>query len=224
MDDDALSVDRVLAHEASGRGGDELALARDPAGVIFGLGAEHDEVVLLAVFFPYFAKIARVLAARTGGVQPDDQPVGDVRVIVLGHEDPVFVILGFVGPFQQASLHLLFGIFRPWRSGGVGPVGAGGLWQRRFIVAWARLAGPRLVRPRKIGLARRIAGLARRVAGLWRRFARRWHARHARRELRLHQRLFRRRVLRQRFRHGAFLGAKAHRDRLGLFLAVLVFL
>src|SRR5262249_50732042 len=81
---------------------DELGVTGYPAGVVLRLRSGEDEVVLGAVILPAFLEVFNVgVLALAHGVQPDDQRVGDLRVVLLGDVNPVVLVLGIVGALDQ---------------------------------------------------------------------------------------------------------------------------
>src|SRR5205085_2308043 len=95
-------------HHLLGRLAHEVGLAEQPAALVLRLRADQDQVVVGAVALPLVhERLGVLLGVLAGGVQPDDQAVGDVGVVVLGDVDPVAVVLAGVAALQEAGLGLL---------------------------------------------------------------------------------------------------------------------
>ena len=95
----------------------EFAFAHQPAGLIGGARPNQDDVLIGARILPQRHESLGVLfLALADGVQPEDDGMGDVRVVVLGDVDPVFMIAGGVAALEHAGLDLL-GVFLLRRRG-----------------------------------------------------------------------------------------------------------
>ena len=104
--DHARPVDRVLAEHRLHVPHHEFRLARHPAVVVAGLRPHHDVVVVLADLAERAGHLLAVLAALPGRVEPDDQPVRLVRVVVVRDVDPVFAAEALVRAVDEPGLDL----------------------------------------------------------------------------------------------------------------------
>ena len=114
---DPLAVDGVGLADRAQRLRDEFGLARRPAARVLRLRADQDHVVVVAERAPAVGEVLDVgLLVLAERVQPDDDRVGDVRVVGVGDVDPVGVVRRRVVFFTRP----VFGFF-------AGAAGAGGL-------------------------------------------------------------------------------------------------
>ncbi len=87
---------------------DEARFIAQPAGFILRQGTHQDHVLILTEFVPRVDHFFDLfLGAFAGGMQPDDERIGDVRIVLLGHIDPIMVIAGDVGPLEEAGFDVL---------------------------------------------------------------------------------------------------------------------
>src|SRR5579862_1327360 len=109
MRNDALMVRRVNVGRRA-RGGDHVfRFTRRPTGFILGDGTNHDEMVFLAIVAPEVADAFEVgLFVFARRMQPNDQPVGNIGVVVLGNVEPILVLAVGGVAFDQARIGLFF--------------------------------------------------------------------------------------------------------------------
>ena len=112
MGDHPRLVDRVLLEHRLDVLHHLLGLARHPPLGGQRLRPHQDEVAVLAELAERAGHHLGVLAALPGRVEPDDQPVRHLRVVVVRHEHPVLAPQRLVRPLEQPRLDLLLLLVR----------------------------------------------------------------------------------------------------------------